>query len=114
VVSLPCWEAFELQPETYRAAVLPPAVRHRVTVEAAASLGWDRYAGEAGAIVAIDHFGASAPGPEVLRRFGFTAERVAQIGGAVIRDGLRGPVPTLDPGHQPRGLAGARHLQGVG
>ena len=114
VVSLPCWEAFELQEPAYRDAVLPPAVRHRLTIEAGTSFGWDRYAGEAGAIMAIDHFGASAPGPEVLKAFGFTVERVAEVGRAVARDGLRGRVPTLDAGHQPAGLRpGLRQPQGV-
>jgi transketolase len=114
VVSLPCWEAFELQTDAYRAFVLPPAVRHRVTIEAGASLGWERYAGDAGAIIGIDHFGASAPGGEVLRQFGFTVDRVTELGRAVVRDGLRGRVATIDPGHQPAGLsAGLRQPQGV-
>ena len=60
--------------------------------------------GDAGAVMAIDHFGASAPGAEVLRRLGFTVERVTEVGRAVARAGLRGRVPTLDSGHQPAGL----------
>jgi transketolase len=104
LVSLPCWELFEAQPATYRDAVLPPAVRKRVTVEMGVSLGWERYAGDEGAIVGIDHFGASAPAPTILERFGFTPERVADVGRRVVRDGLRGRIPTLDPGHQPAGL----------
>jgi transketolase len=114
VVSLPCWEAFELQDPTYRDAVLPPAVKRRLTIEAGTSLGWDRYAGEAGAIMAVDHFGASAPGPDVMKAFGFTVDRVSEMGRAVALDGLRGRVPTLDPGHQPAGLEpGLRQPQGV-
>jgi transketolase len=104
VVSLPCWELFELQPAAYRNEVLPPAVRKRVTVEAGVSLGWERYAGDEGAIVGIDHFGASAPGPTIFEHFGFTPERVADVGRRVVRDGLRGRVPTVDHGHQPAGL----------
>ena len=77
VVSLPSWEMFDAQPRDYRDSVLPPSVTARVTVEAASSFGWERYAGAYGRIVGIDHYGASAPGGEVLRRFGFTAERVA-------------------------------------
>jgi transketolase len=69
-----------------------------VVVEALSPFGWERYAGFDGAILGIDHFGASAPGDEVMRRFGFTVERVAEIGRAVVRDGLSGRVPTLDPG----------------
>ena len=104
VVSMPCWELFELQPAEYRNEVLPPAVRKRVTVEAGVSLGWERYAGDEGAIVGIDHFGASAPAPTIFEHFGFTPERVADVGRRVVRDGLRGRIPTLDPGHQPAGL----------
>ncbi len=77
VVSLPSWEVFEEQPTEYRDAVLLPDVRARVSIEAAASFGWRRYVGDAGAIIGLDHFGASAPGETVLREFGFTAENVA-------------------------------------
>jgi transketolase len=104
VVSLPCWELFEAQPVAYRDAVLPPAVRKRVTVEMGVSLGWERYAGDEGAILGIDHYGASAPAGTILEHFGFTPERVADVGRQVVRDGLRGRIPTLDPGHQPAGL----------
>jgi len=105
VVSLPCWERFEAQDDDYRDAVLPPGVAARVTVEAGVSQGWERYAGDGGAIIGIDHFGASAPADEIFAHFGFTAERVAEVGRGVVRDGLRGRIPTLDPGHQPSGLA---------
>jgi transketolase len=100
VVSLPSWELFERQDAAYREAVLPAAARRRVTVEAGVTFGWDRWAGDEGAIVGLDRFGASAPGPEVMTRFGFTAERLAEIGRAVVRDGLRGRVP-LPPGGDP-------------
>jgi len=76
VVSLPSLELFEAQDDAYRESVLPRAVTARVTVEAGATLGWDRYAGPNGVIIGIDHFGASAPGDVVMREFGFTAERV--------------------------------------
>ena len=99
VVSLPCWERFEAQDATYRDEVLPPAVRRRVTVEAGVSLGWERWAGDEGAIIGIDHFGASAPAGTIFREFGFTAERVADAGRAVVRDGLRGRLPTLHSPH---------------
>jgi transketolase len=104
VVSLPCWEAFEAQDEAYRDSVLPRDVRKRVTVEAGASLGWERYAGDEGAIIGIDHFGASAPAGTIFEKLGFTADRVADVARRVVRQGLHGPVPTLDPGHQPAGL----------
>ena len=99
VVSLPCWERFEAQDAAYRDQVLPPAVRRRVTVEAGVPLGWERWAGDEGAIIGIDHFGASAPAGTIFREFGFTAERVAEAGRAVVRDGLRGRLPTLHSPH---------------
>ena len=104
VVSLPCWEAFDEQDEAYRESVLPRAVRRRVTIEAGASVGWERYAGDEGAILGIDHFGASAPAGTIFEHFGFTTDRVADVARRVVREGLRGRVRTLDPGHQPVGL----------
>jgi transketolase len=74
VVSMPSWELFEIQNQAYRESVLPPGVP-TVSVEAGISLGWSKYAQ---AHVAIDRFGASAPGTEVLERLGFTASNVAQ------------------------------------
>jgi len=97
VVSLPCWEAFEAQDPAYREAVLPAAVRKRVSVEIGVSLGWERWTGDEGAIVGLDHFGASAPAATIFEQFGFTIERVAEVGRGVVRDGLRGRVPTLVP-----------------
>jgi transketolase len=104
VVSLPCWEAFEHQDAAYRDAVIPPAVRRRVTIEAGATHGWERYAGDEGAIVGIDHFGASAPGATIFEKLGFTADRITEIARRVVGEGLRGRIPTVDPGHQPPGL----------
>lgn len=92
VVSLPCWERFEAQDEAYRRSVLPPGVP-RLSVEAGVALGWERWVGDEGAIVAIDRFGASAPGPVVLAKFGFTPERIAEVGRRVVREGMRGRVP---------------------
>jgi transketolase len=76
LVSLPSWEIFEAQPAAYRAQVLPPTVRARVAVEAAASFGWHRWVGDQGEIIAIDRFGASAPGDRLFREFGFTPEHI--------------------------------------
>jgi transketolase len=76
VVSMPSWELFAAQPESYREKVLPKAIRSRVTVEAGSTLGWWRWAGDEGVIIGLDHYGASAPGEEVLKNFGFTAEHV--------------------------------------
>ena len=80
VVSFPSWDLFALQSDDYRAGVLPPGVP-RLAVEAAASFGWERYADD---VVAIDHFGASAPGGEVLAHFGYTPENVAARARALI------------------------------
>jgi transketolase len=99
VVSLPCWERFDAQDQAYRDTVLPPTVRKRVSVEIGVSHGWERWVGDEGAIIGLDHFGASAPAGTIFEHFGFTADRVADIGRRVIRDGLRGRIPTVDGGH---------------
>jgi transketolase len=78
VVSLPSWYLFDNQPEEYRESVLPRAVQARVAVEQASTLGWDRYVGPQGRIVAMHTFGASAPLAEVQRKFGFTPEGVVE------------------------------------
>ncbi len=78
VVSLPSWELFDAQPLAYRSSVLPPGVPV-VSIEAGSTLGWSRYAGARGASVGVDRFGASAPGPVLLERFGFTPEHVAEV-----------------------------------
>ncbi len=77
VVSMPCWELFAEQDQGYRDQVLPPEVRARLAVEAASPFGWREWVGDAGAVVAVDRFGASAPGDLVLRHYGFTDENVA-------------------------------------
>jgi transketolase len=84
VVSLPSWELFESQPREHRDAVLPPAVRARVSVEAGSPLGWERYVGSAGAIVGLDRFGASAPGATALERLGFNADNVVGVARRVL------------------------------
>ncbi len=76
VVSMPSWELFAQQPDSYREKVLPKSVPIRVAIEAAVSLGWDRYASH---MVCMDRFGASAPGKVLFEQFGFTAERVAEV-----------------------------------
>lgn len=75
VVSMPSSNLFEKQDEAYRERVLPSSITKRVTVEAGCSLGWDRWAA-GGTIIAIDHYGASAPGEVVMKNFGFVAEHV--------------------------------------
>jgi transketolase len=76
LVSMPCWELFEEQPAEYRESVLPSRVSARLAVEAGRSLGWERWVGTEGATVALDRYGASAPGEVVMKELGFTVERV--------------------------------------
>ena len=99
VVSLPCWERFEAQDQAYRDAVLPPAVRKRVSVEIGVQLGWERWVGDEGAIIGLDRFGASAPAAAIFEHLGFTAERVTDVARRVVRDGLRGRIAPLGSGH---------------
>jgi transketolase len=77
VVSMPCWEVFEQQDESYRDSVIPPNVAARVAVEQASTMGWDRWVGSSGAVVGMRTFGASAPLKELQKKFGFTADNVA-------------------------------------
>jgi transketolase len=76
VVSMPCMELFEAQPEDYRDEVLPPAVRARLAVEAGASMSWWKWVGIDGDVLGLDRFGASAPGPTVLKELGFSVENI--------------------------------------
>lgn len=85
LVSMPCWEWFEEQPETYRDAVLPPAVTARVAVEAGIRQGWERYLGSQGVFVGMSSYGASAPFNVLYKHFGITAERVVEEGRRLIR-----------------------------
>lgn len=84
VVSLPSWELFEAQDAAYRESVLPAAVRARVTIEAASSMGWQRYATDRGEMIALDRFGASAPGDTLFVNFGFTPDKVVEAAKRVI------------------------------
>ena len=76
VVSMPCVELFEEQDAAYRESVLPTACRKRLVVEASSSFGWHKYTGFEGGSVSIDRFGASAPGPLLMEKFGFTVDNV--------------------------------------
>jgi transketolase len=76
VVSFPSWELFEKQGKAYRESVLPKKVTARVSIEAGAGLGWERYVGPAGRIVSIERFGASAPYKVIFEKFGFTVENI--------------------------------------
>jgi transketolase len=76
VVSMPSWELFAKQDAAYKNNVLPPSVKARVAVEAGVPLGWHQWVGDSGHIIALDHFGASAPQEILFREFGFTVEAV--------------------------------------
>src|SRR4029078_5739371 len=89
----------EAQGAACRDAVLPPTVRRRVSVEGGVSLGWERWVGDEGAIIGLDHYGASAAAGTIFEKFGFTADRVTDVARRVVRDGLRGRIPTVDGGH---------------
>ena len=77
VISMPSFELFDAQSEEYKESVMPKTVRARVAVEAAATFGWHKYVGLDGAVIGLDHFGASAPYKVLFKEFGFTAENVA-------------------------------------
>jgi len=79
VVSMPSWDIFEHQPQEYRDSVLPPKVSARLAVEQASTFGWERYVGNAGRIIGMKTFGASAPLKELQKKFGFEPGRVAAV-----------------------------------
>ena len=85
VVSLPSWEIFDAQPASYRESVLPRGVRARVSVEAAGTLGWERYVGLDGASVGVDRFGASASYKRIYQELGLTPEHVAGEAEALVK-----------------------------
>jgi transketolase len=78
VVSMPCWELFKAQSAAYRDEVLPPAVKARVSIEAGVTFGWERWVGDGGASIGLDHFGASAPAEILFEQFGFNVEHVVK------------------------------------
>lgn len=78
VVSMPSWELFDLQPENYKQQVLPEGVKARVAVEAGCTQGWHRFVGMDGAVIGIDHFGASAPYRILYEKFGISAQKVVE------------------------------------
>jgi transketolase len=84
VVSMPSWELFEKQDSAYRESVLPPSVTARVSVEMAATFGWERYVGPKGRSIGMHRFGASAPLKDLLRYFGFTVDKVVEAAHGVL------------------------------
>jgi transketolase len=84
VVSMPCWELFELESAEYRDTVLPPDVKARLSIEPGVSLGWKQWVGDHGDVLGLDRFGASAPGSEVLERLGFNLDNVIARASALL------------------------------
>jgi transketolase len=85
IVSMPSWELFDAQAQEYRNTVLPPALGARLAVEAGVSQGWHRYVGSCGDVIAVDRFGASAPGEVVMREYGFTVDNVCERALALLK-----------------------------
>ncbi|MDQ6825745.1 MAG: transketolase, partial [Candidatus Eremiobacteraeota bacterium] len=84
VVSMPSWELFEQQSQEYRDTVLPPDTRARVSIEAASTLGWERWVGDRGIAYGLDHFGTSAPAAAIAQEYGFTPEHIAHVAGGLL------------------------------
>ena len=84
VVSMPCVEWFRAQPKSYQQRVLPGEVKARVSIEAGVAQGWREIVGDAGEILSIDHFGASAEGNVLFEQFGFTPDRVVAAAHAAL------------------------------
>ena len=85
VVSVPSWELFDAQSADYQEAVLPKDVRARIAIEAGISMGWEKYTGFDGDIIALDHFGASAPAQILFKEFGFSVEHVVERAKALLK-----------------------------
>jgi transketolase len=78
VVSMPCWELFEEQPQSYKDKVIPPTCKKRVSLEAGTTLGWQKFTGLQGLNIGIDHYGASAPAGVLAKEYGFTTEAACE------------------------------------
>ncbi|NRA66424.1 MAG: transketolase [Pseudobacteriovorax sp.] len=76
VVSMPCWELFDEQDDGYKASILPANITKRVSIEAGVTLGWQRFTGDRGLNIGLDHYGASAPAGDLAKEYGFTAPQV--------------------------------------
>jgi transketolase len=85
VVSIPCFEWFNQQSQTYKDEVLPPSVKARVSIEAGISQGWREYVGDAGACVSLEHYGASAGANVLFKEFGFTVDNVIATAKKVLK-----------------------------
>ena len=79
VVSMPSWELFEEQPQSYRDEIIPPNVEARMSIEAGSTFGWSRWVGDRGYAFGIDHYGTSAPASIIAKTFGLTPENIASV-----------------------------------
>jgi transketolase len=93
---MPSWELFDALPQEDRDAVLPPLVRARLAVEAGVAQGWHRYVGDAGDVLSVERFGASAPGDVLMREYGFSVEEVCRR--ALALHGVHAAAPDLRHG----------------
>ncbi|MFQ5485496.1 MAG: transketolase [Desulfobacterales bacterium] len=87
LVSMPSWELFDQQTESYRRQILPDRIKARIAIEAGSSQGWHRYVGNSGRVIALDHFGASAPYKILFEKFEITAERVVDAAFNLLKEG---------------------------
>jgi transketolase len=90
VVSMPSWELFGAQSQTYRDEVLPPSITARLAIEAASPLGWERWVGQEGDVIGLNRFGASAPYTDVYKHLNFTPEHIAERARALVERGRNG------------------------
>lgn len=85
MVSVPSWDLFDAQGQEYRDLVLPPHIAKRIAVEAGVSLGWERWVGDAGTIIGVNRFGASAPGDRIYQEYGLTVENIISEAGKLLK-----------------------------
>jgi transketolase len=81
---MPSWELFAAQDQSYRDKVLPPAVKARVSIEAATTMGWERWVGDKGLAIGIDHFGTSAPAAAIAKAFGLVPDKIADAAASLL------------------------------
>ena len=86
MVSIPCFERFDRQPPAYKDEVLPKSCRRRVSIEASVPVSWAEYVGLDGVSIGINRFGISAPGDEVMKELGITAEHVVEVARGLAKD----------------------------
>ena len=113
VVSMPCREWFDEQDQSYKDSVIPPAVRARVSIEAGVEAGWRDLVGDAGRIIGIEHYGASAAGALLFQEFGFTAATVAAAAKESLQAATLHDAPVHAAASGPKGPADLEAHPGV-